>query len=48
MAPRFPALAVRVDPEQNVWIVDEGSNTVQKVDPTGLVKMVAWLEARIH
>ena len=34
------AHAVRVDPEQNVWIVDEGSNTVQKVDPTGLVKMV--------
>jgi hypothetical protein len=34
------AHAVRVDPEQNVWVVDEGSNTVQKVDPTGLVKMV--------
>jgi hypothetical protein len=34
------AHAVRVDPQQNVWVVDEGSNTVQKVDPTGLVKMV--------
>jgi NHL repeat len=34
------AHAVRVDPEQNVWVVDEGSNTVVKVDPTGLVKMV--------
>ena len=34
------AHAVRIDPEQNVWVVDEGSNTVQKVDPTGLVKMV--------
>jgi len=34
------AHAVRVDPEQNIWVVDEGSNTVQKVDPTGLVKMV--------
>jgi len=34
------AHAVRVDPEQNVWVVDEGSNTVQKVDPTGLIKMV--------
>ena len=34
------AHAVRVDAEQNVWVVDEGSNTVVKVDPTGLVKMV--------
>ena len=34
------AHAVRIDPAQNVWVVDEGSNTVQKVDPTGLVKMV--------
>ena len=34
------AHAVRVDPQQNVWVVDEGSNTVQKVDPTGMVKMV--------
>jgi DNA-binding beta-propeller fold protein YncE len=34
------AHAVRVDPEQNVWVVDEGSNTVQKVDPTGMIKMV--------
>jgi DNA-binding beta-propeller fold protein YncE len=34
------AHAVRVDPQQNVWVVDEGSNTVVKVDPTGLVKMV--------
>src|SRR3954470_17315445 len=34
------AHAVRVDPEQNIWVVDEGSNTVQKVDPTGLIKMV--------
>jgi hypothetical protein len=33
------AHAVRVDPQQNVWVVDEGSNTVVKVDPTGLVKM---------
>ena len=28
------AHAVRVDAEQNVWVVDEGSNTVVKVDPT--------------
>jgi DNA-binding beta-propeller fold protein YncE len=34
------AHAVRVDPEQNVWVVDEGSNTVVKVDPSGLIKMV--------
>jgi hypothetical protein len=34
------AHAVRVDAQQNIWVVDEGSNTVQKVDPTGLVKMV--------
>src|SRR5437868_3082571 len=34
------AHAVRVDPEQNVWVVDEGSNTVVKVDPTGMIKMV--------
>jgi DNA-binding beta-propeller fold protein YncE len=34
------AHAVRVDAAQNVWVVDEGSNTVVKVDPTGLVKMV--------
>jgi hypothetical protein len=34
------AHAVRVDAQQNVWVVDEGSNTVQKVDPTGMVKMV--------
>ena len=34
------AHAVRVDPQQNVWVVDEGSNTVVKVDPTGLIKMV--------
>ena len=34
------AHAVRVDAQQNVWVVDEGSNTVQKVDPTGLIKMV--------
>src|SRR3569833_415487 len=34
------AHAVRVDPQQNVWVVDEGSHTVQKVDSTGMVKMV--------
>ncbi len=34
------AHVVRVDPEQNVWAVDEGSNTVVKIDPTGLITMV--------
>ena len=34
------AHTVRVDPEQNVWVTDEGSNMIIKVDPTGLVSMV--------
>jgi len=34
------AHAVRADAQGNIWVVDEGSNTVVKVDPTGLVKMV--------
>lgn len=34
------AHGVRVDPEQNVWVIDEGSNTVIKVDPAGMIKMV--------
>jgi len=34
------AHTVRVDPQQNVWVTDEGSNLVIKVDPTGLVSMV--------
>lgn len=33
------AHTVRVDPEQNVWVVDEGSNMIMKVDPTGLITM---------
>jgi len=31
---------VRADSEDNIWVVDEGSNMVIKVDPTGLVSMV--------
>ena len=34
------AHTVRVDPDQNVWVTDEGSNMIIKVDPTGLVSMV--------
>jgi len=34
------AHTARVDPEQNVWVTDEGSNMIIKVDPTGWVSMV--------
>src|SRR5690349_3170886 len=34
------AHGLRVDSKDNVWVVDEGSNMVIKVDPTGLVAMV--------
>ena len=34
------AHAVRVDPQDNVWIVDEGSNMVVKFNPDGRVAMV--------
>ena len=34
------AHAVRVDPEDNVWIVDEGSNQVVKFSPDGRVLMI--------
>jgi NHL repeat len=34
------AHAVRVDPQDNVWVVDEGSNMVVKFNPEGRVTMV--------
>jgi DNA-binding beta-propeller fold protein YncE len=34
------AHAVRIDREDNVWVVDEGSNMVIKFNPQGLVTMV--------
>src|SRR6266700_3711227 len=34
------AHAVRVDPQDNVWAVDEGSNMVIKFNPEGRVTMV--------
>jgi DNA-binding beta-propeller fold protein YncE len=34
------AHAVRVDPQDNVWVVDEGSNMVIKFNPAGRVVMV--------
>src|SRR4029077_581234 len=33
------AHAVRVDPQDNIWVVDEGSNMVIKFDPEGRVVM---------
>ena len=34
------AHAVRVDPQDNIWAVDEGTNMVIKFDPAGRVSMV--------
>jgi NHL repeat len=34
------AHSVRVDPEDNIWVVDEGTNTVIKFNPAGHVVMV--------
>lgn len=34
------AHSVRVDPQDNIWVVDEGSNTVMKFNPAGRVMMV--------
>jgi hypothetical protein len=34
------AHSVRVDPEDNIWVVDEGSNMVIKFNPAGRVMMV--------
>src|SRR6185369_12320311 len=34
------AHAVKVDKQDNVWVVDEGSNMVMKFNPQGLVTMV--------
>lgn len=33
------AHTVRVDPDDNVWAVDEGSNMIMKIDPTGLITL---------
>jgi NHL repeat len=34
------AHAVRVDPQDNIWVVDEGSDTVMKFNPAGRIVMV--------
>jgi DNA-binding beta-propeller fold protein YncE len=34
------AHTVRVDPQDNIWIVDEGAGTIVKFDPQGKVQMV--------
>ncbi len=39
------ASQVRVDPADNVWIVDEMSNTVMKFDPRGRVEMLLGRKA---
>jgi hypothetical protein len=39
------AHAVRVDPQDNIWAVDEGSNMVIKFNPEGRVVMT-WAEGR--
>src|SRR2546427_160926 len=39
------AAQVRVDPEDNLWVVDEMSNTVMKFDPHGRVVMLLGRKA---
>src|SRR5438132_9584845 len=34
------AQAVRVDPQDNVWLVDQGSSNVMKFDPDGRIQLV--------
>src|SRR5215467_3740399 len=34
------AQAVRVDPQDNVWVVDQGSSNVIKFDPDGKIQLV--------
>ena len=34
------AHAVRVDPQDNIWVVDEGTDTVMKFNPQGRIVMV--------
>src|SRR5947199_8171500 len=34
------AQAVRVDPQDNVWLVDQGSSNVMKFDPDGRLQLV--------
>jgi hypothetical protein len=34
------AHAVRVDPQDNIWVVDEGSDTIMKFNPQGRIMMV--------
>src|ERR1700686_1355447 len=39
------AHAVRVDPQDNIWVVDEGSNMIIKFDPEGRVLMTMGRKA---
>jgi len=40
------AHAVRVDPQDNIWVIDEGSNMVIKFDPDGHVIMTMGRKPR--
>ena len=39
------AQQVRIDPEDNIWIVDQATNEVIKFDPTGRVQMILGRKA---
>src|SRR5438874_4502163 len=34
------AQAVKIDPQDNIWVVDQGSSNVIKVDPEGRIQLV--------
>src|SRR4029079_18690820 len=34
------AQAVRIDPQDNIWLVDQGSSNVMKFDPDGRLQLV--------
>ena len=40
------AHAVRVDAQDNIWVVDEGTDTIMKFNPAGRVVMVLGPAAR--
>src|SRR5258706_7527161 len=40
------AHSVRVDPQDNIWVVDEGTNTVVRFNPEGHVTMVLLRRSR--
>ena len=42
------AHAVRMDPEDNIWVVDEGSNMIIKFNPQGRIVMTMGTEVGKH